>query len=181
MLKCEAPNWTECLSASAFCVVPHTLFCHCTGCVPSRVLCVKYLCITLGCSSGARYLSLCFVSLVLFLVVHHCSWTEPLLCPLFPLTCFYVSLLHHGRAAPLCASLVIPKAIHFSGLFENRLLHFTQTQENTAQTDLPHSSVCAVGFPTGVMLLCKESRRYIFALMHFFCVCVNVVPFRSLS
>lgn len=67
---------------------------------------------------------------ILFPVVHHCSLTEPLLCPLFPFHCFYVSLLHHGRATLLCASLVIPKAIHFSRLFQNRLLHFTQTWGN---------------------------------------------------
>lgn len=41
--------------------------------------------------------------------------------------CFPISLLHRRGAAPLCASSPILKAIHFLGLFENRLHPNTHT------------------------------------------------------
>lgn len=46
-------------------------------------------------------------------VLQHCLSSFPLLCLLSPSLCFSVE-----------ASSSTPKAIHFSGLFENRLLHF---------------------------------------------------------
>lgn len=108
---------------------------------------VKYLCIALVMCFGdapvvnaslppsffpSRPLSLCFVSPVH--IVFRCSplflnIASPFLSlVLSSLTLsLHLSLSRHRIATPLCASSLIPKAMHFSEPFENRLIHFILT------------------------------------------------------
>lgn len=122
--------------------LPRCLLCDCAGRVPSRLFCerVKYLCIALVmCFGDAPVVNASLLLLSSPLV------SSSLLClsfriisgfsPLFydvaflflshALLLFLIALLHHGRATALCTSSPMVKAIHFSGLFENRLLDFT--------------------------------------------------------
>lgn len=118
--------------------LPCSFLCGGAGYEPSCLFCVcvcvlKYLCVALVMCFGdapvvnarlplslipSHSLSLCSVSCVQIIFGDSSGFFStvssfPLLCLLSPSLCFSVE-----------ASSSTPKAIHFSGLFENRLLHF---------------------------------------------------------
>ena len=109
-----------------------------------------------GCSSGERQaasfslpLSLSSFSFALSLlcmlhsVARHCSATSPSSFPLVhSLSPFlHLSLLHRGEATPLCASSPVLKAIHFLGLFENRLRPNTHRLPPVSSLKIPSALV----------------------------------------